>query len=473
MRVSRVKGKLTLLLVVVLFVFGMNQKVLAGGMFLDVDSDYWAKSEIEYLHSLEIINGYDSDKGTYFNPDHNVTRAQAAKMLVMAKGQKETSPSAQRYKDVPLNYWAAGWIEKAAQLGYFDGKDDGTFDPNGILTRAQMSKILANAFGLNIEASSDRPIVFSDIKPDFWASTFINSLYYNGITDGTVKEYRPQNYTTRAQFSVFLSRAKSERFKLAVEKNVLAKAKVTASTLNVRSAATSSASQLGRLNLGDIVKVYSINGYWAEIEYNSKKAYVHKTYLKLMNTSGSPLKNRIIVVDAGHGGRDSGATNGGIYEKSIVMDVTNLLVKKLEAAGAKVLKTRENDGEYPTLEERVEFAEDHYAELFLSIHVNASYSPAAKGTETYYNSTSNDNGTESFYLAREIQEQMINDLNTQDRGVKDAEWYVIKYQEIPAVLLELGFISNIEDLSKLTSSTSKEKYAEAIYKGIVSYYNKY
>jgi N-acetylmuramoyl-L-alanine amidase len=473
MTVSKFKCSLALLLAVVVLVFGLSGKALAAGQFKDVTNEYWANEEIAYLSSLGIIGGYDSTGGTYFKPDTSVTRAQAAKMLVIAKGYNEVKPSKQRYPDVPLNHWAAGWIEKAVQLGYFEGKDSGLFDPQGHLTRDQMSKIVSLAFGLNIDASADRPIVFTDIPSSHWAATYINSLYYNGITDGTVKEYRPRNYTSRAQFSVFLSRAKSDRFKLEVKQPVIVKGKVTASSLNVRSSTTSGSTALGRLSKGEVVDVYSINGYWAEINFNGKKAYVHKTYLKLVNPAGNPLKDRIIVVDAGHGGHDSGAVNGSVYEKSIVMDVTNRVYQKLEAAGAKVLKTRNSDSVFVPLEDRVKFAQDHYAELFLSIHVNAAYSPDAKGTETYYNSTSNDNGTESYYLAKEIQEEMIRQLNTKDRGVKDGEWYVIKYQEIPAVLLELGFISNSEDLSKLTSSTYKEKYAQAIYQGILNYYNKY
>jgi N-acetylmuramoyl-L-alanine amidase len=473
MAVSKVKCLLTLLLAVVVFVFGINEKVFAAGQFKDVTSVYWANEEIDYLTSLGIIGGYDTASGTYFKPDASVTRAQAAKMLVIAKGHNEVKPSKQRYPDVSLNHWAAGWIEKAVQLGYFEGKDSGLFDPQGYLTRDQMSKIVSLAFGLNIEASADRPIVFTDINSSNWAATYINSLYYNGITDGSVKEYRPRNYTSRAQFSVFLSRAKSDAFKLEVKQPVMVKGKVTASSLNVRSSTSSGSTVLGRLTLGTVVDIYSIDGYWAEINFHGRKAYVHKTYLKLVNPAGNPLKDRIIVVDAGHGGYDSGAVNGSIYESNIVMDVTDRVYKKLEAAGAKVLKTRNSKEEFLPLEDRVKFAEDHYAELFLSIHVNAAYSPDAKGTETYYNSTSNDNGTESYYLAKEIQEEMVKQLNTRDRGVKDGEWYVIKYQEIPAVLLELGFISNSEDLSKLTSSTYKEKYAQAIYQGILNYYNKY
>ncbi|WP_456273202.1 N-acetylmuramoyl-L-alanine amidase [Bacillus sp. AK031] len=453
------------------FALGINGKAEAGGLFSDIGTSYWAQQEIEYLYSLEVIQGYDYSNGTFFKPENNVTRAQAAKMLVIAKGQTELKPGKARFSDVPVNHWASGWIERAVQLGYFQGKNDGNFDPEGSLTRSQMSKIVAKAFGLNWEASSEKAIIFNDITPDFWAAGYINALFYNGITNGEVENYRPQEHTTRAQFSVFLSRALSEKFKLQLGETAVAQGKVTSDTLNVRSSPTTGSSILGRLYQGDVVKINSIDGYWASIQFNGRTAYVHKTYLKLTNLNSSPLKNRIIVVDAGHGGKDPGAVNGSVYERDIVMDVTDRLARKLEAAGARVMKSRSSNSEFLSLEERVQYSEGKYAEMFVSVHVNAALSEAAKGAETYYNDSQNDNGTESYYLAREIQEEIASMVNMYDRGVKDGEWYVIKYQEIPAVLVELGFISNNGDLAKLTSSQYKELYAEAIYRGIVNYYS--
>jgi N-acetylmuramoyl-L-alanine amidase len=469
---SKITKIVVLLMIVVGFGFLGNEEALASGGFTDVSSSHWAKAEIDFLSSRGIIDGYSSSNSTSFKPENQVTRAQAAKMLVLAKGKKEIVPTNTRFNDVPLDHWAVGWIEQAVQSGYFDGHKDGSFDPQGLLTRAQMSKVVANAFGLNIAASSDKPIVFSDINADFWAASYVNALYYEGVADGSQAKFRPNNDITRAQFSAFISRALSDEFKLSLTDNIIAKGKVTASSLNVRSAPTTGASVLGRLAKNDVVNVYSINGYWTKIGYNGKTAYVHKTYLKLVNVGSNPLKNRIIVVDPGHGGRDPGTVNGSVYEKNIVMDVSSLVAKKLQSSGARVILTRYNNDQFPSLEDRVDISENKYAELFVSVHVNAAVAEA-NGTETYYNSTHNDNATESYYLAKAIQDRIVSMVNMNNRGVKDAPFFVIKNQEIPSVLVELGFITNDGDLSKLTSSYYKELYAEAIYQGIRDYYTKY
>ncbi|WP_433744872.1 N-acetylmuramoyl-L-alanine amidase [Falsibacillus pallidus] len=459
------------LLVVFFVVAGswFQSKAEAAAVFTDVSSTYWAKEEIEYLFSKDVIEGYDEGGGTEFRPENKVTRAQAAKMIVLAKGKTKLTSSGSSFKDVPSDDWASGWIERAVSLGYFTGYKDGTFHPYEHLTRAQMSKVIALAFGLDYEGAADKPIVFPDGSAS-WASSFINSLYYSGISNGSNGYFKPNLDISRAQFSAFLSRGMSDQFKLPLLGNPIATGTVTADSLNVRTAPTTSGSVAGALNLGDKVNVYDINGYWAKIAFNGQAAYVHKTYLKLNNLSGNQLRNRIIVIDAGHGGVDSGAIGGSYYEKTVTLNVALKVQEKLKNAGANVMLTRESDT-YPTLEDRVKFSQDHYAELFVSIHVNSASATSASGAESYYNIDANDNGVESSKLASTIQTQIVSMANMRDRGVKEDNWYVIKNQEIPAVLIELGFISNPEDRAKLTSATYVNLYATAIYNGINNYYS--
>ena len=247
--------------------------------------------------------------------------------------------------------------------------------------------------------------------------------------------------------------------------------RVTSATLNVRASATSDSASIGTLTKGTYVQVKSITGYWAKIVYNGKEGYVHKSYLKLINTTGKAVNGRIIVLDPGHGGKDPGAVNGSITEKSITLKVTNLVKQKLEADGAKVLMTRTGDT-YPTLPERVNFANNNFAELFISIHVNASTSSAAKGAETYYNVSTGDSYQEEAILAKLINDEIVKQADMYNRGVKTADYYVISQNVIPAILVELGFISNSADLSKLNSSKYIEIFAKSIYDGIVQYYEK-
>ena len=212
-----------------------------------------------------------------------------------------------------------------------------------------------------------------------------------------------------------------------------------------------------------------MDGNWAQISLKSGPGYVHKDYLKLLNQTGNPLQDRVIVIDAGHGGKDPGATKNKLYEKDVVLKVSKLVESKLKNAGAKVMLTRSNDT-YLTLEQRTEFAKKHYAEAFVSIHVNAAGSSAAKGAEVYYDSSTNPNASESRQLASKIQANLVKNANMNDRGVRNQRFYVIRNNNVAAVLVELGFITNADDFKKLSSDQYAEIYAEAIYQGLVQYY---
>lgn len=245
--------------------------------------------------------------------------------------------------------------------------------------------------------------------------------------------------------------------------------RATANSIRVRTQPTTDSSILGELNRGDEVSVLSINGFWAKILFQGQEAYVHKTYLKLINQTGSPLQGRIIILDPGHGGKDPGAVNGSYQEKQIVFTVSNILKQKLENAGAKVYMTRVGDT-YPSLQDRVKFAHDNYAEIFVSIHVNSATSSSANGTETFYSVSANDNEKEDYALATNINSQIVNNAQMFDRKVKRTDWYVVANSLFPSVLVELGFISNTADRSKLISPAYQETFANSIYQGIVNYY---
>ncbi|WP_394188524.1 N-acetylmuramoyl-L-alanine amidase [Paenisporosarcina quisquiliarum] len=249
--------------------------------------------------------------------------------------------------------------------------------------------------------------------------------------------------------------------------------KVTVDGLNIRSGPSASYATIAKVNRGAMVTVKSINGFWAKVVYNGKEGYTHKTYLKLLNNPSS-VKNRIIVIDAGHGYTDPGAgvkEDGNLYrEKEITLNVALLVEKKLKAAGAKVVMTRSSDT-FPSLQDRVDIAINNYAELFVSIHANANDNPAAKGTETYYNVTMNDNSLESYYLASKINTQIVVNADMNNRGVKEQAFFVNRNMDIPSVLVEMGFMTNPQDLSKLTSPAYVEKFATSIYNGIVQYYS--
>lgn len=247
--------------------------------------------------------------------------------------------------------------------------------------------------------------------------------------------------------------------------------KVTVATLNMRQSASNTAPLVKSLTKGTTVAVHSISGFWAKVTSGNDTGYVHKSYIKLMNNQGSAVKDRIIILDPGHGGKDPGAVNSGHTEKAIVFKVTNLVRQKLEANGAKVFMTRTGDT-YPSLQERVEFTRNKYGEIFVSVHVNAATSTSAQGTETYYSISTGDQHEEDKKLATYINTEIVNNANMRNRGVKEAQFYVTRNMIIPSVLVELGFISNSEDRKKLIDDKYVEIYAQSIYNGIVDYYAK-
>lgn len=246
--------------------------------------------------------------------------------------------------------------------------------------------------------------------------------------------------------------------------------KVTASSLNIRKTPSTSAAIIGKLSAGQKVEVLSLNGYWAKIKTSSGTGYIHKNYLKLTNQTGNPLKGRIIVIDAGHGGKDPGASSNKLTESTVTLNVAKRVEAKLKKAGAQVLMSRSNNT-YLTLEQRTDFAKKNFAETFVSIHVNAAGSTAAKGTEVYYDSSTNPNASESKQLANKIHNSILKGANMVDRGVRDQRFYVIRNNNVAAVLVELGFITNSDDFKKLSSDQYAEIYAEAIYQGLVQYYS--
>ena len=182
--------------------------------------------------------------------------------------------------------------------------------------------------------------------------------------------------------------------------------------------------------------------------------------------------NKKIVVDPGHGGIDSGANHGQVLEKEINLDIAQKVVEQLAKNNIKAVLTRNSDELYNNdrqqdLKHRVEVANNSNANLLISIHVNSFPSSKSFGGETYYSK----NSKEGKKLASAIQEQLINIQPKNYRTIKTAPYYVLQNTKIPAVLIEVGFISNPQDRKRITNSNEQEKIAKAITTGIINYFN--
>lgn len=172
---------------------------------------------------------------------------------------------------------------------------------------------------------------------------------------------------------------------------------------------------------------------------------------------------KLIIVDAGHGGSDPGAVNGGLYEKAATLAVGRMLQEELKTRGFDVKMTRDVDKDL-SLAERCRIANALPAALFVSIHCNSSNNRDAIGIETYHATTCSETAKR---CAANVQTSLIAETEARDRGVKSAAYYVLKNTKAPAILVEVGFISNQEEKLLLFKSSYQRKLAKAIADGVL------
>ncbi len=183
--------------------------------------------------------------------------------------------------------------------------------------------------------------------------------------------------------------------------------------------------------------------------------------LRFLSTS-SALAFKTVIIDAGHGGRDLGAADSYVYEKHINLDVARRLERTLKEAGFKTVMTRTKD-EFIALSERSSRANRYRNAVFISVHFNSAYRTSAVGIETFYRSSS----SEKF--AKYVQTELIKNMGSTDRGVKTANFSVLRYTKHPAILVEGGFISNKTERSKMLDPQFRQVVADSIARGIIQF----
>ena len=220
---------------------------------------------------------------------------------------------------------------------------------------------------------------------------------------------------------------------------------------------------------------------------------------------------KTIVIDPGHGGKDPGAIGyRGLKEKDIALDIGKRLARILKQRGYNVIMTRTTD-EFIPLNERTQIADKAHADLFVSIHCNAAPNTAKNGTETYFLSAAKTNWAraveakenssirfektaknpnpsvnyilwdlaqneflkESSELAAEIQNHLVKRIKRKNRGVSQANFYVLRLNYMPAVLVETAFITNPTEAKLLSKGKFREKIAQGIADGIDAFAKKY
>lgn len=189
------------------------------------------------------------------------------------------------------------------------------------------------------------------------------------------------------------------------------------------------------------------------------------------------LAGKTILIDPGHGGPDTGAIGPNrTFEKNNNLAIAFALNDILKQAGAKTILTRDKDitpaanySEIEDLQARVNIANLTKPDLFISIHNDASSNTEVKGTSTFYSDDCSKR-LESVHLANSIQSAAIDTLGTNNRGIKQAGFYVLRNATMPAILLETAFISSPYEEARLQNQTFQKNVASAIFQGIYNYY---
>ncbi|WP_421380096.1 SH3 domain-containing protein [Bacillus salacetis] len=245
---------------------------------------------------------------------------------------------------------------------------------------------------------------------------------------------------------------------------------------NLRSDASTGASIVARASAGESFAIQEKKGEWYKISLNSgQSAYVAdwivtasdsassaEAPLKAPKTGG--LKGKTIIIDPGHGGHDSGTIGyRGTLEKELTLSTSQILYDLLRNAGADVKMTRSDDTYY-SLNTRVALAHYHDSDAFISIHYDSINDSSIKGyTSYYYHAYQKE-------LSQTILDSLAGTLSSRNRGLKKGDYYVIRENRQPAVLLELGYLSNPSEEASVTTHSFQDMAARSIYNGLNDYF---
>ena len=224
---------------------------------------------------------------------------------------------------------------------------------------------------------------------------------------------------------------------------------------------------------------------WLQLRQTERP--VRKIESRTPKSSAGSKPFAVVVLDPGHGGQDSGAMCGGVLEKDLTLDVARRIDRLLNSEGIATLMTRVADT-YVSLADRAAFTNRVRKCIFVSIHFNEDNKPVASGVETYYAAHQITAGSflaswlpfvwrpfsespnpESQNLAALVQEALVARTRSIDRGTEARQFFVIANVTSPAILIEGGFLTNKEDISKLASEDYRNQIAAAVADGILRY----
>ena len=311
------------------------------------------------------------------------------------------------------------------------------------------------------------------------------------VKKSVINNFKTSNTNSSATIKLMLDKAVAEHTKPAITANDVLYFDISDCSYNLPSTNELNIGAIKSLRFGIhdhstrvALDLSNYTGYKVTLS-NDKKVFtitVNSRPIENEDTSNKEdnevnLSGKIVVLDAGHGGRDPG-TQGTLdgdthYEKTVNLSITQKVKDILEENGVSVLMTRDSDT-YPTLTERSDLANINDAVLFVSIHSNWATSETASGYEVYYSSLNNNSttGLKSEELAKSILKSLSENVSTRNRGSKTADHVVTKTSYMPAVLIEVGFMSNSEELKLMIAEEFQADFAKGVAEGILAVLDK-
>lgn len=435
MKTKRIKTIAKILVLTASLIFA-GKIGAAAADFPDVSAEHPNYNAVTYLTELGVIAGYDDGS---FKPDREITRTEFCALMARTLGySKDTYVIGNiPFTDVRQGYWGEPFISFCYEMDLINGMGDGTFAPAAKITLEQVVKMAVCAIGKQGDSLK--------IKGDKWYTGYAKVADEYGLLN-TVDQSFGENADRGSVAQIVFNMLKTELIRLPSADK----------TEN-----SSGASSQDGGNSGDTGSSEIIGNETSKADDNSISREILEAYRE---KDFSDVKT--ILIDAGHNysGKDIGAENksADAKEEIITWQIADKLRAELKAMGYKVVMTRKNMTDSiantsvnASLQARVDMAHESLADLFISIHCNAG---GGSGVETYCFSTEGYSGR----LARLIQSSIAKGSDLYDRGVKTANFFVIKNTLMPAILIETGFIDSAKDIKILMSEEGQNQIAGAI-----------
>lgn len=271
-------------------------------------------------------------------------------------------------------------------------------------------------------------------------------------------------------YSELLTPATTEE--LEIESQKLDKVYARQDGTKIRDRAGIDGNIIKEIDFGESLNYIASDGDWYQVETSDgSTGYVANWVVssnepQTVNEKITSIAEATIMIDAGHGGEDAGSesADGKIYEKVVTLATARFIQKELKKYGANVILTRDEDIFIP-LAEIAEKSNRAKADVFISVHYDSTEEiNSASGTTTYYYDESD------ITLAKTVNKHLASDLPIENRGVEFGDYQVLRDNERPALLLELGYMNSYNDVSYFKTKTYQKKVAKAITEALVEYF---